>query len=291
MIPDAAAINCQIAAMASSRYEIGVYRRQANEGRGLMLLRDWDAASLRHAVPWLRFENTQGSDIYIRPAGSPHNLTLVDDLTAEAVARMKDTGFQPAAVIETSPRNFQAWLKHPEQLDKQTSTAAGRALAERFSGDTGAADWRHFGRLAGLSNRKPSRQDVITGCYPFVRLIEASGRIYSEAGEFLASVKAKLEDLRQQQERSRQHLATGRHTFTISLKSIESFRADPRYEGDGKRCDLAYAIYAFARGANPDQVEAAIRSRDLSHRGSEHRQDDYVRRTIRKAIELAGRGR
>ncbi|PYT22260.1 MAG: hypothetical protein DMG58_30520 [Acidobacteria bacterium] len=54
-------------------------------------------------------------------------------------------------VVETSPSNFQAWLKHPEPLDKQLSTAAARTLAERFGGDVGAADWRHFGRLSGFA--------------------------------------------------------------------------------------------------------------------------------------------
>ena len=32
-----------------------------------------------------------------------------------------------------------------------------------------------------------------------------------------------------------------------------------------------------------DEVAAAIRSRDLSKKGAEHRQQDYVERTIRKA--------
>jgi hypothetical protein len=31
-------------------------------------------------------------------------------------------------------------------------------------------------------------------------------------------------------------------------------------------------------------VEAALRSRDLSHKGNENRQRDYVERTMRKAM-------
>ena len=68
--------------------------------------------------------------------------------------RMKATGFAPAVVVETSPGNFQAWLKHPRQLPREMSTLAARKLAEEFGGDKGAADWRHFGRLSGLTNRK-----------------------------------------------------------------------------------------------------------------------------------------
>jgi len=39
---------------------------------------------------------------FIRPKGE-HNLSLVDDLTAEAVTAMGREGFHPASVVETSP--------------------------------------------------------------------------------------------------------------------------------------------------------------------------------------------
>ncbi len=90
---------------------------------------------------------------------------------------MKQTGFNPAVIVETSPDNFQAWLKHPERLGKDVSTTAARALVEKFGGDRGAADWRHFGRLAGFTNRKAKHFDASTGLYPYVRLIEASGSV------------------------------------------------------------------------------------------------------------------
>ena len=68
------------------------------------------------------------------------------------------------------------------------------------------------------------------------------------------------------------------------LKDINEFRSDVRYGNDGTRVDLAYAIYALAHGSSVDQIEAALRSRDLSHKGSEKRQDDYIERTIKKAV-------
>ena len=76
-----------------------------------------------------------------------------------------------------------------------------------------------------------------------------------------------------------------------SLRSIDAFRADARYGGDGSRIDLAYAIYAFSRGVSEGQVELAIASRDLSHKGAESRQKDYIARTIRKALATAERAR
>ena len=140
------------------------------------------------SVPWSQLQNHNGRHIYVRPNGE-HNLGLVDDLIADAVAAMHREGFDPALMVETSPCNLQAWLKHPEQLDKQLSTETARALAERFGGDTGAADWRHFGRLSGFANRKPKYQDVTTGLYPLVRPVEAEGTVYPRADHFPASVR------------------------------------------------------------------------------------------------------
>jgi len=47
-------------------------------------------------------------------------------------------------------------------------------MAEKFGGDRGADDWRHFGRLAGFQNRKAKYFDAAVGYIPFVRLIEAA---------------------------------------------------------------------------------------------------------------------
>src|ERR1017187_6647348 len=77
--------------------------------------------------PW----NPTGRNIYIRPRGE-HNLSLIDDLTAASIERMKAEGFHPALVVETSPGNFQAWLKHSRILSKELGTAAARALGQEF---------------------------------------------------------------------------------------------------------------------------------------------------------------
>ena len=151
-------------------------------------------------------------------------------------------------------------------------------------------NWRHFGRVAGFDNRKAKHCDTVTGLYPYVRLIEATGGIYSEAEHFLAGVRADVERLRAEREQRSQRAKV----VTVrpqNLKSIDVFRPDSRYAGDGTRIDLAYAVYALAHGATAVEVEAAIRSRNLSHKGSERRQNEYVERTIKKALATIGRGR
>jgi hypothetical protein len=231
------------------------------------------------SIAWLRHQNREGGNIYIRPNGE-HNLSLIDDLKKDQVTAMKKAGFTPALVVETSPSNYQAWLKHPETLDKETSTVTARALAKKFGGDLGSADWRHFGRLAGFTNRKSKHQDVVTGLFPFVRVIEASGKQYERGPEFIARAKDYVE--REVKKRSESRAKFQGHS-TKTVKTIDDFRRDPRYSDDQTRVDQAYAVYALSHGVSAAAVAEALRSRDLSHKGNNRRQEDYVDRTIEKA--------
>lgn len=285
-MPDHTAISVdrQLKAMGSEVFEVGVYDATARDARGFMQMRDWDTASIGHSLSWLKQQNTSGRHIYVRPRGE-HNLTLLDDLKWDKLNALRKDGFAPALTVETSPGNFQVWLKHPRVLPKEESTLAARMLAKEYGGDVGSADWRHFGRLAGFTNRKEKYMDVTTGRYPFVTLREWTGKTYPAAGGFLAAVsdearRNKEEDRRRQEQWDKTFIFNVRH-----IKPIDSFRADPRYDGDGSRSDMAWAIYAASHGLNAVEIETAIRTRDLSHKGNERRQSDYVDRTVKNAFE------
>jgi hypothetical protein len=195
-------VRVQLRAMGCERFELGI-RRDAGE----MILREGQSAiEIEGAIKWLRHENAKGAHIYVRPAGL-HALSLIDDLSAEAIERMKADGFEPAVVVETSPNNFQAWLNHGQVLPAAASTRAAKELVERFGGDPSSADWRHFGRLAGFTNPKRERQ-LPSGMRPFARLRSATGRVYSRAVEFLAGITkndeseaAREEEIRPQRRR------------------------------------------------------------------------------------------
>jgi DNA primase RepB-like protein len=277
----------QIQAMGSAIFEIGLFNPDANKHRigPAMIPRTWDTDELVRSIGWLKLQNLKGRNIYIRPRGE-HDLSLVDDLKAAALDRMTAAGFAPALIVETSPGNYQAWMKHPRPLPPKMSSAVARTLADAFGGDKGAADWRHFGRLAGFTNRKLKYQTP-QGLFPFVRLAASSGSTYSAADQFLANVERELEETTQRREqRVRQFQQQGSPRL---LRTIDGFRRNPAYGGDDTRIDLAYAIYALSRGASQNQVEAVIRSRDLSHKGDDKRQAQYVERTIKKALAVADR--
>ena len=263
--------------MRVSAFEVGLFDPTA--AQGAMLPRVWDLDTLLRSVSWLRLKNSQGRNIYIRPRGE-HALSLIDDVSLQTIEQLKSEGFAPAVVLETSPNNFQAWLCHGQILPKHLSTFAARLLASRFGGDPGSADWRHFGRLAGFTNRK-DKYKKMDGRFPYVRLHGATGLVYPKADLFLAEVKrlfvkepAKLP--------APVSLRWSRAAFS-RLKNIEAFRVMPNYAGDHTRIDLAYAVYALSHGIAEYEVRAVLGSRDLSHKGNGKRQDEYIDRTIRKA--------
>lgn len=274
------AVRKQMAAMVAGTFEVGIFDSDTER----MILRTWNEEALFKSIAWLRFENLKGRNIYIRPAGT-HSLSLVDDLTADSIARMKREGFAPALVVETSPRNFQAWLQHGGTLDKALSTAVAKALAKRFHGDQGSADWRHFGRLAGFTNRKEKYRQP-QGRFPYVRLVETTGTTYQEAISFVPQVQAALTKQIERAAELRRRLHSNPQTGIFELKSIDDFRNDPRYGGAHSRSDLAYAVYALDHGVPEGQMRVQFGSQDLSYLGGPVRQQDYVERIIQKAVRF-----
>ncbi len=266
----------QLAAMASDYLDIGILRPN-----GRMLLRDaWTVRQIEEAIQRLRRENARGAHIFVRPHGV-HALSLVDDLGVDAIARMTDAGFQPALVVETSPQNFQVWLNHGRTLDRSMSGCASKGLAKRFGGDLSSADWRHFGRLAGFTNRKPERL-LQNGLPPFVRLRQWEGRVYDAAEEFLRELKS-LADKAVPERASR---VTSRPTANGNpVQSLSEFHRSARFDGDLHRADMAWALQAARRGLSEQQIRDEILSaRDLSKKGRIHRQVRYAERTANKAL-------
>jgi hypothetical protein len=270
------AVQLQAAAMHSEVFEIGLFDPNS---RRQMLPRVWDRNTLLRSISWLRLKNGRGRNIYVRPSGE-HRLTLLDDIGWRTVGRLKEEGFEPAAIVETSPGNFQAWLNHGEVLPKEFSTFVARVLARRFLGDPASADWRHYGRLAGFTNRKEKYRKE-NGLYPFVLLHEATGRIYRQSQEFLREAEEMFDDAKKRQAFVIHSNQVG--TSQAHLKTIEDFRKRSIYDGDQTRSDLAYAIYALAHNVPEATLREQLASRDLSHKGNLKRQQEYLDRTVLKA--------
>lgn len=277
----------QIEAMNSPVFEIGLLLMGGTDDKASMLLRSWDPATLTKSLGWLQHQNAQGRNIYIRPRGE-HGLSLLDDVSEKTIAAMKAEGYTPSVVVETSPGNFQVWLNHGMTLPAEASTVAAKALAEKFGADPSSADWRHFGRLASFTNRKEKYRGE-DGLFPFVRLVEAQGHVYAKAGPFLTELQERIRAGRQVRAATR--AASAERSSGKRSLSIEDFRGRPEYAGDQNRIDLAYATYALAHGAQEQDVRGVIGSRDLSKKGNEARQTDYIDRTVQKALKAVQRAK
>jgi hypothetical protein len=180
------AVQAQLAGMGAERYDIGVYDRRND---AMLLRREWTPAQVEAAVGWFKGMNAQGRDIYIRPTGSS-GLYIVDDVPAATVERMRAEGYTPAAVVETSPGNLQAWVRVSDTpLSTEEGTAVACDLAARYDGDMSSANWRHMGRLAGFTNRKEEHTQP-DGRHPYARLHNAGGERAPEAPAILDRARA-----------------------------------------------------------------------------------------------------
>ncbi len=199
----AEAVRTQLAGMGAERYDVGVYDRQND---AMLLRREWMPARIEASIGWFKKMNAQGRDIYIRPTGSS-GLYIVDDVPAATVERMRAEGYAPAAVVETSPGNHQAWVRVSDApLSKGEGTAVARALVARFGGDMSSANWRHVGRLAGFTNRKEEHRQP-DGRYPYVRLRDAGGERAADAPAIL--------------DRARDQATQGRHAAAEKRGGVE----------------------------------------------------------------------
>jgi hypothetical protein len=168
-----AALRLHLAAVGWPRYElrlIDAARRQC------VATRYWTAAQILApaTVCFLRARNQQGCDVYFRPHAGAENagyLLLDFDDGPCPLAALRTAGHTPCVVIETSPGHQQAWVRvSTRSVNPGAATAVARGLARCYGADPASAEWRHLGRLAGFTNRKPARLQS-NGLSPWVRVV------------------------------------------------------------------------------------------------------------------------
>jgi hypothetical protein len=259
-------VRAQLRAMRSERFEL-LLLHFGDKTQGSIITCTPDEIVQR--LSWLKAQNVKGQNINIRPTGT--HLSLLDDLTLEQVSTMEKTGYQPSVIVETSPNNYQAWLDHGRDLSDDEATAYARILAEQLGSDVGAAGRRHAGRLAGFTNRKPSRR-LNNGLFPFVRLHFAKVRTFEASSTLTLPTPPKPIPPSQP-----------RFTSPKRLKTIQQFHDDARYQGDYSRSDFAFAIYAHSHNMDEQQIIESILARDMSKKGNAVAQRKYAQYTSRRA--------
>jgi len=136
----------------------------------------------------------EGCDVYIQPFAGDRNagyiLVDLDHADASILETMRTHGHDPCVVLQTSPAHLQAWIRlSASPLEPAVATAAAKQLARAYGGDMGSADWRHLGRLAGFTNRKPARR-THSGHAPWVKIVYARAGMAGSADTLLQFVTA-----------------------------------------------------------------------------------------------------
>jgi hypothetical protein len=113
----------------------------------------------------------QGRNIYYTPISEKKHHILVDDLDNESLAKMIVDGYKPAAIIQSSPGNWQAIITIPKLgtgIDREIGNALVRALNKEY-GDPAVSGEIHAHRAPGFDNKKPKHQRP-DGTFPEVIL-------------------------------------------------------------------------------------------------------------------------
>lgn len=278
----------QLDALGVDSFEVGVRDRA-----GRMLIRSWSKAEVLKAIPWLKSQNAQGADVYVRPASPGGNanagIVLVDDLSRETVARMKADGLTPALLVETSPGSYQVWVRvHENRIEQRTATELAKTVATQYGGNPNSADWRQFGRLAGFTNNKREHKDA-SGQSPFVLAHESTGKAAPAGLELVHQAAERVMD-KAKAEASRAAMPPGAaktgagapklgdpvQVYQNTLKALHGrFGADM----DLSRADFMAGLYMADAGFTIDQVKTALAtSPAVSIRKAGHG-GDYVERT------------
>ena len=251
----------------SGRWQIAVLNLQ--KGR-------WIVKPEGKSIAYLKAENAKGYHILIKPLSVAEPFfMLADDLNIKLINchhKYPDSTWKLGRmVVETSPDNYQVWIRSSRPLEIEEK----RYWLKKLYSDPGADPKHRWGRCPGFRNRKAKHRDT-SGGYPLARLIWIDWRhkadIPSKNHHPMATAP------------SFSPLPRGEvchdHLNTISRQDFE--------RGDESATDFAYALALARRNYTAQQIRDRLhieRQKWQNHRGKK-RMDDYICRTVSKAIDI-----
>lgn len=272
------------AAMPTDSYDIrAVWPDRAEHVPSV--LRTVTATGLPAVTPFLKAKNAAGYNLIGRP-DDPRYIFL-DDISQDTLKSIIAAGHRPCVVVESSPRNFQAFFDAGATTDELKAKALARYMASRWGGDLASADARHAGRLPGYTNRK-IKHCRADGSYPYARLRTATARV----DPLLTAMPADTLDDQQGARAARTlgncatavALASGdRSTFYDTLLAPYAARYGAAL--DRSRADFAIARTLLVQGMPISEVAKIL---SASSKAREHSQPQhYVERTVEAAARDA----
>lgn len=299
----------QAEALQADKYRITLIGRQGQKPWVLGKQKDgtekfYSVEEVKNNIPLLSKKNAEGRDIYITPITLDYHYIVVDDLTPETHKEMLANGYSPNLVQESSRDNYQAIFRVPKSTDEKDREIANKVvvgLNKRY-GDENFTGVSHPFRMAGFSNKKPTRNNF------FTRLISSSAnacqRVITLLKQELDKVIKEREEAKQayqnakvqqpkeislEEERLRKIASVDATTKTadaVFMRHWNKWYGLAKNKGwsiDYSRIDFAATTDMIKGGYNDEEILIAIVNSSPSVVDRKNDVQDYTRRTLEKA--------
>jgi hypothetical protein len=279
-------------AIGAERFRILVTEFTSNGTKAFLYDRKNDGYSGKtkdetlEAMPKLSAYSRYGKNIIVTPISPDKHHILVDDLTPEKLRQLKDDGYSPACVIESSPANYQAIFTVPSvegdsAKDREAANKLTRELNLKY-GDPKLSGSIHGHRLPPFPNRKPKHKKP-DGSYPESVLVESNGDVCEKTRQELETIHISLkeaEEKAKQTAETKRRVLEGRFTgannpngaYWVHYRDIRAKFTGPV---DYSRIDAMIGTRLRATDHTQSEVQSAIENNAPAMRRENMTESEY----------------
>ena len=131
--------------------------------------RFYDRQGVKNLIPFLRYRNNQGDNVFVTPMDDNAFYVLLDDAKRPSSEWVK-AGYTPCMAQKTSWNSEQIVFKVPHSIERRDVLNYFNKI-NKTEGDPEITGLRHPFRLAGFRNMKPKHEK--NGQHPFVTIERA----------------------------------------------------------------------------------------------------------------------
>jgi hypothetical protein len=253
-------------------------------------------------VPKLNNENWRREyNVFITPIDPNKHYVLIDDLTTSSLQRLKNDGYVPNLVHQSSASSIQAVIVLPKKdVGKDVGNAFFKDVNTLY-GDANIRGFIHPFRAVGFRNVKPKHLDAETGFFPAVRLLERVQGLCSKAMEVCRAIAEATAALTPGAGPTPSRKAMERHIFDVVPGQLDNAATSyamrfyawcqDRWEGavDWSRADWMLIQRMQKLGHSPELIAATVQacSPGLDERHADR--ERYVSHTLTNAMATPGR--
>ncbi len=301
-------------AVGAERYRVTSIKMREDGSKQTFILDKKDGITqgftpqeIEQRTPEMQRLQRRGENLYYTPLSDKKHHILIDDMNREKLEKLVQDGYKPAAVLESSPGNYQAIItvsKLGTAHDKDVGNRLSDALNREY-GDPKLSGAIHPHRAPGYENRKPKHQRE-DGSYPEVRLLKAERRecvktlaLSSQIdAEYQRQAAEKAQEAAQRARQPDSKVKSAQELGGASGGVAEAYQRHYRDvlkrqkggEVDLSRVDAMIAVRLRVTGHAQADIEGALRQCAPASRPKEEGRDwgDYAQRTARYAYSAAG---